>query len=75
MLSDRLGSKGAISAIMSPLLGMTRVLRGDKRTLAVPVDQLPVLTGLQVVMMRAESIEEVEGSEVGIGPVRPVVGL
>jgi hypothetical protein len=54
---------------------MTRVFRCDERTLAVPIDQLPVLPGLQVVMMGAESVEEVEGGEVGIGPIGPVVGL
>jgi len=39
------------------------------------IDKLPVLPGLEVVVVRAQSVEQVEGSEAGGGPVGAVVGL
>jgi hypothetical protein len=58
----RVGPIHSIGAVASALgggrspgrllaLGVTRVVGGHKRPLAVPVDKLPVLAGLEVVVM------------------------
>ncbi|HEY2303226.1 MAG TPA: hypothetical protein VGH66_15105 [Acidimicrobiales bacterium] len=39
------------------------------------IDQLPVVAGLEVVVMHTQTIEQVKGREVRRGPVDPVVGL
>lgn len=55
--------------------GMSRIVGWDEGALPPPVDQRPSLDRLQLVVMRAEAVEEIEHGEVAPRPVDLVVDL
>ena len=54
---------------------MAGVVGGDEGPFAVALDQGPVVVGFQAVVVAAQSVEEVEGGDLGLDVVLPVVVL
>lgn len=54
---------------------MAWIVRRNERPLAPTIDECPSVEGLEVVMVRAQPIQEVEDGEVAGGPLHPVVDL
>jgi hypothetical protein len=52
---------------------VTRVVRGDQGPFATTVDQHPTIEGLEVVMVGAQPVEQIEHGQVAVGPVDPVI--
>src|SRR2546426_12431618 len=54
---------------------MPRVVGGDEVALAPALDEGPALQGLEVVVVAAEMVQELEQGDVALGPVDAVVDL
>src|SRR5579859_3844085 len=59
----------------APPVGVAGVVGGDEGAFASAVDEGPAVVGFEVVVERAEPVEEVEDGVVGLGPVDAVVDL
>src|SRR5207237_6433861 len=55
--------------------GVAGVVRGHEVPLARAFHQGPALVGLEVVVVLAEAIEQLQQRDVAVGPVQAVVGL
>ena len=54
---------------------MAGVVGRDEGAFAVTCDEGPAVVGFELVVVGAETVEEIEGGEVGSGPVDAVVVL
>ena len=54
---------------------MARVAWWDKVSLASPLNQCPVVVRLELVVMWAQAIEQIENREPGLDPIEAVIRL
>ena len=54
---------------------VSRVCRGNEVAFAGAVDKRPILSGLESMVVVAETVEKVEEGVVGSGPIFPVIRL
>src|SRR5579859_5538828 len=59
----------------APPVGVAGVVGGDEGAFASAVDEGPAVVGFELVVVAAQSVEEVEDGVVGLGPVDAVVDL
>src|SRR4051794_32728770 len=73
---DDVGIRGTLPApVAGILLRMSRVIRWHERPLAPAAHERPVVVGLEIVMVLAESVQQIEQGELPSCPRVAMVGL